>query len=105
MVAPRAPEAGSIAGLALVPTSLPSNVEILHIRRGQISERWALPLPLISATTFAAASTTMFEGGPVHVGLYSIELPPGGEFAWITTGLSAVMVEEGILSLTVEDEG
>ena len=57
-VAPVAHASGSVAGLTLAPLHLGSEVEILHVRRGRISERWAMPLPAVSATTRSARWAT-----------------------------------------------
>jgi predicted ester cyclase len=91
---------GSVAGLTMAPVQIANSVEVLHIRHGRVSERWSTRLLHVQATTFAAASTTSYTGGPTDAWLYRAQVPSGGELGWQSGTLSVVLVEAGTLSLT-----
>jgi predicted ester cyclase len=98
-LAPSTLASGSVAGLTMAPIQVAGRVEVLHIRHGRISERWSSRLPDVRATTFAAAGSTSYIGGPTDAWLYRAQVPPGGELGWLSGTLSVVMVEAGTLSL------
>jgi hypothetical protein len=94
----------SVAELTIAPIQIAGGVEVLRIRHGRVSERWATRLPPVQATTFATGSTTSYTGGPTDAWLYRMEVPPGGALEWVSGPLSAVMVEAGTLSLKTSKE-
>jgi hypothetical protein len=88
-----------VAKLTIAPIQIASRVEVLHIRHGRVSERWASQSQPLQATTFASGSTTSYVGGPTDAWLYRMKVPPGGALDWVSGPRSAVMVEAGTLSL------
>jgi hypothetical protein len=101
-VVPIVPEPGQIAGLSLTPEGLTGGIEVLHVRRGQVSERWAGTLPSLSATGFDDTAHSFYRSMKLSTSLYRIELQPGSRLSWRADELAVAMVEWGTLAVTIE---
>jgi hypothetical protein len=101
-VVPVTSEPGEVAGLMLAPAQWTGGIEVLRVRRGKVSDRWASTLPSLSTTTFQNAAHSFFTQADLAARLYRIELLPGSAMDWIADELSLAMVESGSLAMTVE---
>lgn len=102
MVTLTTPAPGQIAGLSVTRPAVTPGIEILHVRRGLVSERWASWLPAPALTTLDGVTYWDLIDTTLNTRLFRITLPVDSGLSWNAYDVAIVMAEAGSIEATFE---
>jgi hypothetical protein len=92
---PLSPAPVSFASMKLTVAPFDGHFELLQVRDGKISARWAAPLTLPSIETFAVRALQLSAAGATEIRLDRLTLPEGAGFEPAPNAAMLVIVESG----------